>query len=142
MRSDRSLHYPLRYTKALDSIKSLRKDRVSELKAEKERLESLAREKAHADKLRGRISDLTATIAAKEIEYEEVKKAHRDLSEANQKFYEISSKFRETYLRVEALTQAKAKAEDDLAQARVNIQEVEGNFNVSVAICSLLTLLF
>ncbi|KAA1469837.1 hypothetical protein DENSPDRAFT_646528 [Dentipellis sp. KUC8613] len=32
-----------RYTKALDSIKALRKERVAELKAEKERLESLSR---------------------------------------------------------------------------------------------------
>ena len=69
-----------RYTKALDSIKALRKDRVAELKAEKERLESLSREKQHADKLRARLSDLTATIATKEIVYEQTKKEHEKSS--------------------------------------------------------------
>src|ERR1700733_4358416 len=58
-----------RYTKALEAIKSLRKDRVSELKADKERLESLSREKAHADKLKNRIADLRSTIENKELEY-------------------------------------------------------------------------
>ena len=59
----------IRYTKALESIKTLRKDRVSELKTDKERLESLSREKGHADKLRARIADLTSSIALKEIEH-------------------------------------------------------------------------
>ena len=57
------------YTKALDSIKSLRKDRVAELKADKERLESLAKEKTHANKLRGRIGDLNTTITAKQMQW-------------------------------------------------------------------------
>ena len=54
----------IRYTKALDNIKALRKDRVAELKVEKERLEGLAREKRHADKLKKSMADLTANIAA------------------------------------------------------------------------------
>lgn len=41
-----------RYTKALDCIKTLRKERVAELKADKERLKSLELEKARADKVR------------------------------------------------------------------------------------------
>jgi DNA repair protein RAD50 len=40
-----------RYTKALDNIKSLRKERVADLKADKERLHSLGLEKAHADRV-------------------------------------------------------------------------------------------
>jgi DNA repair protein RAD50 len=40
-----------RYTKALDNIKVLRKERVAELKADKERLQSLGLEKAHADRV-------------------------------------------------------------------------------------------
>ncbi|TFY73425.1 hypothetical protein EWM64_g10589, partial [Hericium alpestre] len=77
-----------RYTKALDSIKSLRKDRMAELKAEKERLESLSREKTHADKLKSRISDLNATIAAREVEFDETKHLYEQLALANAKFYD------------------------------------------------------
>lgn len=45
-----------RYTKALDNIKVLRKERVAELKADKERLQSLGLEKAHADRVRYRLN--------------------------------------------------------------------------------------
>jgi len=74
-RSAKAIYMCVRYTKALDSIKALRKDRVADLKAEKERLESLSREKQHADKLRKRISDLASTIATKEIDYEQTKRS-------------------------------------------------------------------
>ncbi|KAH9042066.1 hypothetical protein EDB85DRAFT_2071691 [Lactarius pseudohatsudake] len=98
-----------RYTKALDSIKALRKERVAEQKTEKERLESLAREKGHADKLKARISDLSASIAKKE--------------RSNRKFEEGATKFREIYIRVENLEKEKLKYQEELAELRPNVQE-------------------
>lgn len=115
-----------RYTKALDAIKSLRKDRVAELKAEQERLESLSREKAHSDKLTKRISDLNSTITAKEMEYEEVKREYDELVQANKKFYEQGTKFREMYLKLEGLQEKKSRHEEDLASAKENLQAVSG----------------
>jgi DNA repair protein RAD50 len=115
-----------RYTKALDAIKSLRKDRVAELKTEQERLESLSREKAHSDKLVKRVSDLNSTITAKELEYEEVKREYDQLVQANKKFYEQSTKFREMYLKLESLQEKKTRYEEDLANAKENLQVVSG----------------
>ena len=115
-----------RYTRALDAIKSLRKDRVAELKTEQERLESLSREKAHSDKLVKRVSDLNSTITAKELEYEEVKREYDELVQANKKFYEQSTKFREMYLKLESLQEKKTRYEEDLANARENLQVVSG----------------
>jgi DNA repair protein RAD50 len=115
-----------RYTKALDSIKSLRKDRLAELKAEKERLESLSREKQHADKLRGRIADLSSTMVAKEVEYEQTKKEYEDLVKSNAQFYEYSTKFREMYLKIENLQDRKKRYEEELESAKETTQEVEG----------------
>ncbi|RDB18009.1 DNA repair protein rad50 [Hypsizygus marmoreus] len=115
-----------RYTKALDSIKSLRKDRMADLKAEKERLVGLSREKAHADKLKSRITDLSATIAAKEVEYEETKKQYEAIVEANQKFYDYATKFRELYLKIESLQEKKLRLQADLDEAKLNLQEVVG----------------
>jgi DNA repair protein RAD50 len=119
-----------RYTKALDSIKSLRKDRLAELKAEKERLESLAREKQHADKLRARIADLTSTIATKEVEYEQTKKEYEDLVKSNAQFYDYSTKFREMYLKIGNLEERKARYEAELEEAKETTQEVEGELGV------------
>ena len=104
--------HPVRYTKALDNIKALRKDRVADLKAEKERLESLSKEKIHADKLKTRISDLTSTISSKQIEYEETKSRYHDLVKANARFYESATKFRETYMKVDSLNGRKASWEE------------------------------
>ena len=115
-----------RYTRALDAIKSLRKDRVAELKTEQERLESLSREKAHSDKLVKRVSDLNSTITAKELEYEEVKREYDQLVQANKKFYEQSTKFREMYLKLESLQDKKTRYEEDLANAKENLQVVSG----------------
>ncbi|KAG5221328.1 DNA repair protein [Salix suchowensis] len=115
-----------RYTKALDSIKSLRKDRAADLKAEKERLESLSREKTHADKLKGRIADLNTTIASKEVHYDEVKREFDELVIANQKFYDYATKFREVYLKIESLQATQARYQEELDEAKMNIQEVVG----------------
>ncbi|KAF8631077.1 hypothetical protein AX15_002678 [Amanita polypyramis BW_CC] len=115
-----------RYTKALDSIKVLRKERMSELNAEKERLVGLSREKAHADKLKNRISELKSTIAAKEVEYEQVKNQHDSLAEANRKFYEYSSKFREIYVKVGSLEEKEQRLRNDREEAMLNLQAIPG----------------
>ncbi|KAH9480437.1 DNA repair protein RAD50 [Psilocybe cubensis] len=115
-----------RYTKALDSIKSLRKDRMAELKAEKERLVSLSREKAHADKLKERISELKSNIAAKEVEYEETKQEYDTLVESNKKFRDLYENFRETYMRVESLQQNKALQMQYLEDLKLKYRAVPG----------------
>jgi len=116
-----------RYTKALENIKALRKDRVAELKAEKERLLSLAREKQHFDKLKSRIKEANASIAAKEVEHDNAKAEHDRVAEENRKFYEYNSKFREIYKEVENLTKMKEKSMRDLEEARDgNFEEIQG----------------
>ncbi|KAJ7044129.1 hypothetical protein C8F04DRAFT_1228961 [Mycena alexandri] len=115
-----------KYTKALDSIKALRKDRVAELKTEKERLDGLAREKSHADKLKARIADLNQAIAAKEVEHDETKKAYDELVISNQKFYDYATQFREVYLRVGNAQQNMARIQVDLNEAKANLQDIPG----------------
>ncbi|KAG1899589.1 uncharacterized protein F5891DRAFT_1189393 [Suillus fuscotomentosus] len=115
-----------RYSKALDSIKSLRKDRIADLKADKERLESIAKEKSHADKLRGRINDLNATITGKQLQYEETKKRYEELVKNNARFYESATQFRELYVRVENLQQKKEHYRQELSEAKESVQEVGG----------------
>ncbi|KJA21183.1 hypothetical protein HYPSUDRAFT_141004 [Hypholoma sublateritium FD-334 SS-4] len=117
-----------RYTKALDSIKNLRKDRVMELKAEKERLLSLSREKSHSDKLKDRFNELKSTIAAKEVEYEDSKHQYDAAVKANQKFYELFSKFREMYSTVAMLEENKARTKKHLTDLKSKYQELPGKW--------------
>ncbi|CAA7261579.1 unnamed protein product [Cyclocybe aegerita] len=115
-----------RYTKALDSIKTLRKDRMAELKAEKETLVSLSREKAHCDKLKDRISSLKSTIGAKEVECEESKRQYDAQVEANRKFDELYAKFREMYLNVEKLEESKKLTQSTLREVQMKCELVPG----------------
>lgn len=116
----------IRYTKALDSIKNLRKDRVAELKAEKERLLSLSREKAHADKLKERINEFKSILAAKEVECEDSKQQYDALAEQNRKFYDQFSRFREIYLVVEKLEEKKFSTKTHLADMKAKYRELPG----------------
>ncbi|KAI5890396.1 uncharacterized protein SCHCODRAFT_01155975 [Schizophyllum commune H4-8] len=116
-----------KYTKALDSIKSLRKDRVAELKTEKVRLEGLARDKAQYDKLKARISELSQTIVAKEAEYDQVKVEYEAMVDANQKLYEQANAFRETYMNVQNLENRKKQLKQDIEEAKAEMKEEEGS---------------
>lgn len=116
----------MRYTKALDSIKALRKDRAAELKAEKERLESLSLQKKHSDKLKSRILDLTADIASKEVSYEETKDAYERLVLANKAFLDSATKFREMYVKIEVLEQQRDRDQQLLAGRKATVTELSG----------------
>lgn len=116
-----------RYTKALDNIKALRKDRVADLKAEQERLSSLSLEKAHADKLKSRMSDMSSNIAEKEIERDRLTDKYNEVVTANAKFLETATKFRETFVKVEALEEKKRRYQEELDNARENLQEIAGS---------------
>ncbi|KAF8903154.1 AAA domain-containing protein [Gymnopilus junonius] len=116
-----------RYTKALDSIKSLRKDRVADLKAEKERLLSLSREKAHADKLKERMAELKSTISAKDVECDDVKREYEMQLESNRKFYELNKKFREMFIEYQKLQEQQDATKAHLAEMKLKYQEIPGS---------------
>ena len=99
---------------------------MADLKAESERLESLAREKAHADKLKTRISDMNATIAARTTEYEGLRAAYEQQVRSNQILNDTGSKFREIYVKVDQLNQRKEQCQEELNLAKENLQEIPG----------------
>ena len=86
---------------------------MAELKADKERLESVHREKLHSDKLKSRASDLRARIAAKELEHEALRREVETMARQNKDFYEKATKFRETYLEAQAAQNRQTHLEND-----------------------------
>jgi DNA repair protein RAD50 len=113
-----------RYTKALENIKSLRKDRVAELKTDKERLTSLELEKGHSDRLNARMKRLTSDIEKKETEYGILKEELEQLVEQNRKLAETSSRFREVFLESRNLVGRKESLESDLRDGLENLVEL------------------
>ena len=117
-----------RYTKALDSIKNLRKERMADLKAEKVHLQSLANEKGHSDKLKKRLESMRKIIAEKETDCEESKREYDAMVESNRKFYELYNKFREMYVKVEELERSKQDTLSTLRELRSKYREIPGTF--------------
>ncbi|KAG8827144.1 DNA repair protein rad50 [Serendipita sp. 401] len=115
-----------KYTKALDAIKNLRKERVAELKVDKERLEGALREKNHSDKLRGRIEDLNATVAGKEAEYQQVSERSAALEVQNKEFYERATHFRDIFLQYEASQSRKHQLEIDQREISESLELLDG----------------
>ncbi|CAE6462927.1 unnamed protein product [Rhizoctonia solani] len=99
-----------RYTKALDNIKALRKERVADLKADKERLHSLGLEKAHADRLKSKIDELTGQVTDKTQQAEETEAALDAQVTANTKFYDSATRFQQIFLKVEHLEERRTQA--------------------------------
>ncbi|KAL1950585.1 hypothetical protein VTO73DRAFT_5709 [Trametes versicolor] len=115
-----------KYTKALDNIKALRKERMADLKAESERLESYSREKQHADKLKSRIGEMNGLIASLATEYDDLRAAYEQQVRSNQQLNDTGSKFREIYIKADQLNQRKEQYKEELNLARENLQEIQG----------------
>ena len=107
----------------------MRKERVAELKVDKERLESLAREKAHADKLKARINELQSSIAVKEMRHEKLRAECDQLIASNKRFYESATKFREKYIEIEHLQNDVERYTKDLEEALEHVKEMSGKLN-------------
>ncbi|KAH9922826.1 P-loop containing nucleoside triphosphate hydrolase protein [Epithele typhae] len=115
-----------KYTKALDNIKSLRKDRMAELKTEQARLEGLAAEKAHSDQLKARLADANAELEGCIVEHDRLKAEYDEQVRSNQHLQETGSKFREIYLKAEQLGEKQERLEEELNSIRESLHEIEG----------------
>jgi len=117
-----------RYTKALENIKTLRKDRVAELAAEREVLKALDNDNKRAKTLRERIANLQDAIAAKDARREEAESQHAAIAAANRNLQKTADAFRQTYLRYEGLEKELVKLNERLANAKLSVKEIDCAF--------------
>jgi DNA repair protein RAD50 len=117
---------PARYTKALDNIKAVRKERVAELKLDQERLSSLSKEKTHADKLKSRMKALKNEISKKESDHEELGKVYRQWVTRNQKLQESATTFREVFMKAESLEERQNVINADMKECLETLDELLG----------------
>ena len=61
---------------------------MADLKVDKERLESLSKEKAHADKIKAKVNDLRASINLKEMRHEAIRQSSDRPIVANKHVYQ------------------------------------------------------
>ncbi|KAL7420509.1 DNA repair protein rad50 [Cryptotrichosporon argae] len=92
-----------KYTKALDNIKALRKERTAELKVDKERLKFLKADKDKAERMHKELEDMTRRERAKEAEVARLKEDFERLKEMNVQHYEQATGFQRIFERVDNL---------------------------------------
>ncbi|KAK4051618.1 DNA repair protein rad50 [Microbotryomycetes sp. JL201] len=114
-----------KYTKALDQLKTLRKDYTTELKVDQEKVKALRTDKERAAKLRKAIDDLSNQIEVKTSEFERLEEEITTLTNSNAKFYNQAAGYKDTLSRVETLNQRRLLLETNLEQIRSTLTVLE-----------------
>ena len=108
-----------KYTKAIDQIKSIRKEHTIELKVDRERLLALKNDRDRAVKVENTISRLEKEIEGKAIEKERLDEEVFEVTKHNKRFYELSVEHSRILNEVQTLQTKKevtARALDSLKQ--------------------------
>ncbi|KAJ9101852.1 hypothetical protein QFC21_003192 [Naganishia friedmannii] len=102
-----------KFTKALDHIRSLRKERMAQLKVDGERLNFLKQDRDKADNLKKELDRHRTDLGRKETESERLTQRHDELTKANAEFYQSSTKFTEIFEKAQALSDKKEMYESN-----------------------------
>ena len=92
-----------RYTKALDTIRSLRKQRAQDARVDEAELRALQQDKERADSIRRTITTLQETLLEKRVLLEDLDDDIRRKTAENQTLYDDATRFREVVNRAEIL---------------------------------------
>ncbi|GFZ50594.1 Hydrolase acting on acid anhydrides [Saitozyma sp. JCM 24511] len=132
-----------KYTKALDNIKALRKERTAELKVDRERLKFLKADKDKAERMRRELEDAINKEQRKQTQVEELKAEFERLKEINVQHYAEATGFQRVFEQFETLKQRKAMLEDNrkhmldgmtvMTETSDELQHMLSNFNAHVA---------
>lgn len=114
-----------RYTKALDNIRSLRKDRTVQLKVDKAALEGLKVDKDRADTIKTKLTHLQADLAQKEAKLEDLNDEIRVKTVQNSKFYDEATRFREIVSRAETLEEKERLHKENMEALQASMTPIK-----------------
>lgn len=135
-----------RYTKALDQIKTIRKEQTSEIKVDKEKLAALKIDRDRATKvsasglvllfkaltsrplgqLRKAVQDLEAQIEIRSAENDKLEEEIAQLVTQNKTFFNAATKYQDIIGKAETLRERRKLVEDNLTQVRATLTELQG----------------
>ncbi|ORY30598.1 hypothetical protein BCR39DRAFT_529095 [Naematelia encephala] len=114
-----------KYTKALDNIKALRKERTAELKVDQERLKHLKSDKDKAQRLRKQLEDEIRQETDKQTEAERLKEEFESLKALNLQHYAEAAGFQSIFEKVENLKARKSMLENNRKHILDGISEMK-----------------
>ncbi|OCF37294.1 DNA repair protein RAD50 [Kwoniella heveanensis BCC8398] len=106
-----------KYTKALDNIKALRKERTAELKVDKEKLKFMKSDKDKAERVREELQDAINKENSKQTDLDKLKEELERIKVRNAEFYNEAREFREIFEKSEALKDKEKMYEENRAHA-------------------------
>lgn len=115
-----------KYTKALDQIKSIKKDQTIELKVDRERLIALKSDRDRAVKVEGMIEKLERDIAEKTGKTEELDVQIETYTAHNKEFYEKAVEHNRILSEVQNLQVKKELTQSALDDLRRSLTELSG----------------
>jgi len=115
-----------RYTKALESIRALRKQRAQDARVDEADLRALQQEKERAESVQDKIRALEHALAQKVQDRDELDEALQHKTRANEALYSDSMHFREVLSHAESLEERLALYTEhrDTLQARTKVIDV------------------
>lgn len=112
-----------RYTKALDNIKTIRKERAQDLKVAKAELDALKIDRDRSEALKDKKSKLIGLLTEKQTRLDELDEEIRRITKENKQFYDSAVKFREIVNQAETLEEKKRLHEQNRESLRMSMTE-------------------
>lgn len=116
-----------KYTKALDQIKTIRKEQTAETKVDKERLLALKTDRERAVKVQATISKLEKSIAQKSAEEENLVEYIKQVTDHNRSFYEKAVEHTRILNEVRNLEVEKNEKKKTIESLRNSMNELPGS---------------
>lgn len=125
-----------RYTKALESIRALRKQRAQDARVDDADLRALEQEKERAQSVRNKIQSLQNAIQEKVDERDKVDEALQRMTSSNQALYDDATRFRDVVNRAEVLEEKLALCNEhkhELLSRMTRLDATEAELNEQLA---------
>lgn len=114
-----------RYTKALDNIKVMRKERNNDLKVNKAELDALKIDRDRSEALKDKREALQATLEQKQTRLSELDAEIRQITKQNKQFYDSAVKFREIVNLAETLEEMKKLHQQNRESLHAAMTEID-----------------
>lgn len=114
-----------KWTKAIDNIKVLRKDRTNDLKVAKAELEALKTDRDRSEQLKIKKTKLSETLEDKKKKLEELDDEIRRVTKENKQFYDSAVKFREIVSQAETLEDRRKLHQENRDSIQKSMKEMK-----------------
>ncbi|CEH16430.1 DNA repair protein RAD50, ABC-type ATPase/SMC superfamily [Ceraceosorus bombacis] len=114
-----------KYTKALENIRTIRKEQREDLRVQRVELESLKTDKERSDGIREKRRRLEMSLTENENKLDDLNEDIRALTRENKGFYDKAVRFRETVAKAETMEEKMRLHRENMEQLRTTMTHID-----------------